>query len=82
MYMGDIKNHRRHGHGTEFYPSGGHKIHAYFKDGLVNDSEAEIYDSEGKPYIFGEIKNGSLHQAKIYGHGQLFYEGIFEEGFL
>jgi antitoxin component YwqK of YwqJK toxin-antitoxin module len=80
MYMGEIKNYRRHGHGTEFYQSGGHKIHAYFKDGLVHDAEAEIYGEDGQPYIFGDIKNGSLQNGKLFKDGNLFYEGIFEEG--
>lgn len=83
--MGDVnKNQKRHGHGTEFYTTNSlkcnHKIHAYFKDNQIHDSEAEIYDEKGNPYIFGEIKNGNLIRGKVFRDGILFYEGIFEEG--
>ena len=83
--MGDVNNRlKRHGHGTEFYTNSAtksiHKLHAYFFDNRIHDTDAEIYDEKGQPYIFGEIKNGNLIRGKIFRDGVLFYEGIFEEG--
>lgn len=80
VYMGETSRHRRNGHGSEFYQTGINKIHAFFKDGVINDPESEIYDANGQQYIFAEIKNGHLINGTIYRDGQIFYEGHFEEG--
>ena len=81
IYDGDIKNGRRHGHGTEYREDGTIKLEGDWKNDVLN-GKSVIYDSNGVRIYEGEFCNGKPNgSGSCYrADGSIAYEGGYLNG--
>jgi hypothetical protein len=76
---GFFKNYILNGPAREYHANGVLKIEADFTNGLSNDNNAKIYNTDGSLVYYGAVQNGDLHGKGVlyYENGEI-YDGEFE----